>query len=255
MVRERQRGTPRGRPDRASLAAEARLGAFLSRPSHPEGTLSLGEVRGFLFAVVAAPDLVKPSEWLPVIFGDAEPSFESRDEAEDVMNVFMSLYNEASEQVQGKRGPLPRGCDFLDDPLANLEPDAPVSQWARGFLTGHLWLQETWHAHLSEEEGDEMAAALAVLTFFSSRRLAEGSTREMKGDGTSVESVARKFRQYFSTAAAEYADRGQLIWRAVLEARAEQAGPTLTEPQVGRNEPCPCGSGEKFKRCCGRSMH
>jgi hypothetical protein len=25
-----------------------------------------------------------------------------------------------------------------------------------------------------------------------------------------------------------------------------------TEPKVGRNEPCPCGSGKKFKRCCGR---
>jgi preprotein translocase subunit SecA len=22
-------------------------------------------------------------------------------------------------------------------------------------------------------------------------------------------------------------------------------------PQVGRNEPCPCGSGTKYKRCCG----
>lgn len=24
-----------------------------------------------------------------------------------------------------------------------------------------------------------------------------------------------------------------------------------TEPRVGRNEPCPCGSGKKFKKCCG----
>ncbi|MBI5209342.1 MAG: SEC-C domain-containing protein [Elusimicrobia bacterium] len=24
-----------------------------------------------------------------------------------------------------------------------------------------------------------------------------------------------------------------------------------TEPEVGRNEPCPCGSGKKFKKCCG----
>jgi hypothetical protein len=24
-----------------------------------------------------------------------------------------------------------------------------------------------------------------------------------------------------------------------------------TEPKVGRNEPCPCGSGKKYKRCCG----
>lgn len=30
--------------------------------------------------------------------------------------------------------------------------------------------------------------------------------------------------------------------------------PTRREaPKVGRNEPCPCGSGKKFKACCGRS--
>ena len=23
-------------------------------------------------------------------------------------------------------------------------------------------------------------------------------------------------------------------------------------PKVGRNDPCPCGSGKKFKQCCGR---
>jgi hypothetical protein len=23
--------------------------------------------------------------------------------------------------------------------------------------------------------------------------------------------------------------------------------------KVGRNDPCPCGSGKKFKRCCGRT--
>jgi len=24
-------------------------------------------------------------------------------------------------------------------------------------------------------------------------------------------------------------------------------------PKVGRNDPCPCGSGKKFKSCCGRT--
>ena len=24
-----------------------------------------------------------------------------------------------------------------------------------------------------------------------------------------------------------------------------------TGPKVGRNDPCPCGSGRKFKKCCG----
>lgn len=27
--------------------------------------------------------------------------------------------------------------------------------------------------------------------------------------------------------------------------------PTIAEKKVGRNEPCPCGSGRKFKNCCG----
>lgn len=30
------------------------------------------------------------------------------------------------------------------------------------------------------------------------------------------------------------------------------AGPLVrATPKVGRNEPCPCGSGKKFKKCCG----
>ena len=28
---------------------------------------------------------------------------------------------------------------------------------------------------------------------------------------------------------------------------------TREEPKVGRNDPCPCGSGKKYKRCCGRA--
>jgi len=28
--------------------------------------------------------------------------------------------------------------------------------------------------------------------------------------------------------------------------------PAPDEKNVGRNEPCPCGSGKKFKKCCGK---
>lgn len=28
--------------------------------------------------------------------------------------------------------------------------------------------------------------------------------------------------------------------------------PVRSQPTVGRNDPCPCGSGQKWKRCCGR---
>jgi preprotein translocase subunit SecA len=33
---------------------------------------------------------------------------------------------------------------------------------------------------------------------------------------------------------------------------AEKAKPVRTGPKVGRNDPCPCGSGKKYKYCCGR---
>jgi preprotein translocase subunit SecA len=33
----------------------------------------------------------------------------------------------------------------------------------------------------------------------------------------------------------------------------EKAKPVRTGPKVGRNDPCPCGSGKKYKQCCGRS--
>jgi len=35
-------------------------------------------------------------------------------------------------------------------------------------------------------------------------------------------------------------------------AAAEKAKPVRTGPKVGRNDPCPCGSGKKYKQCCGR---
>jgi preprotein translocase subunit SecA len=35
-------------------------------------------------------------------------------------------------------------------------------------------------------------------------------------------------------------------------AAVEKAKPVRTGPKVGRNDPCPCGSGKKFKQCCGR---
>jgi hypothetical protein len=42
--------------------------------------------------------------------------------------------------------------------------------------------------------------------------------------------------------------------RAILPAWRERArtGTTLTRaaPKVGRNDPCPCGSGRKYKKCC-----
>jgi SWIM/SEC-C metal-binding protein len=39
---------------------------------------------------------------------------------------------------------------------------------------------------------------------------------------------------------------------ADLERMLNPPEPVTVEKKVGRNEPCPCGSGNKFKKCCGR---
>lgn len=36
-----------------------------------------------------------------------------------------------------------------------------------------------------------------------------------------------------------------------LARHARRARPVQARPQPGRNQPCPCGSGKKHKRCCG----
>ncbi|MBV8093832.1 MAG: SEC-C domain-containing protein [Acetobacteraceae bacterium] len=46
--------------------------------------------------------------------------------------------------------------------------------------------------------------------------------------------------------------RAILLLRKIAQLRASRAsaaGPTR-RTKIGRNDPCPCGSGRKFKRCC-----
>ena len=40
--------------------------------------------------------------------------------------------------------------------------------------------------------------------------------------------------------------------RKVLYKEEKLSGTVVKEKKVGRNEPCPCGSGKKYKYCCGR---
>ena len=86
------------------------LRAFLEHPSRPAGTLSYHELQGFLFTVVSAPELVPPSDWLPVIFGEQEIDYASPAEAKGILGQIITLYNaivsyETVRQWCGKFGP------------------------------------------------------------------------------------------------------------------------------------------------------
>ncbi|MCB1101131.1 MAG: SEC-C domain-containing protein [Kiritimatiellae bacterium] len=60
-----------------------------------------------------------------------------------------------------------------------------------------------------------------------------------------------------AAAAAEPATGGRpsvndAAMQAALQSRAKPQPVTRDMPKVGRNDPCPCGSGKKYKKCHGR---
>ena len=42
--------------------------------------------------------------------------------------------------------------------------------------------------------------------------------------------------------------------RKRLYREQKQSGTIRKEKKIGRNDPCPCGSGKKYKKCCGRNV-
>ena len=88
---------------------------------------------------------------------------------------------------------------------------------------------------------------MLTLSFFSSRRLAEKLLETSTDRSQTLEEMAAIMRSAFLPALAAYAGLGRSIHRALMKDQLAQP----TEPKVGRNAPCPCGSGKKYKRCCG----
>ncbi len=227
----------------------ALLRAFLSSPQRVKGTMTYPELAGLLFSMANAPELIPPSEWLPIVFNDQDAPYETRSQAEEVTQAMMALYNDCGRERTAGSAFLPSGCEIRSQPLDNLGDDAPLSQWAQGFLTGHTYLDDIWNEYTPDEFDEELGSILMVLTFFASPTLADAYHKEGKGK-TSLEQLAETVVGIFPDALIEYAHLG----RSIFQARRE-AGDLDQEPSdrrnIGRNDPCPCGSGKKFKKCCG----
>lgn len=84
------------------------LRSFLDQPARPAGTLRYHELQGFLFTIASAPELVRPSEWTPIVFGDHEAGY-GPDEAEAGVGELMALYSSINEAVVEDRAALLRG--------------------------------------------------------------------------------------------------------------------------------------------------
>jgi len=238
----------------ARRSREMTLAAFLEDLARPSGTLRYHELQGFLFTVANAPELVMPSDWLPIVFSEGEAGYENLEEAKVILGQMMALYNEINSQVRVEPAELPADCQFRPDTLANFDDDAPIAQWSRGFRIGHNWLEDLWEAYLPKDLDQEHAATLMTLSFFSSSELAEAFLAESGDPDRSLAKLAETMRRLFPDAVAEYAQIGQSIFKVVAEGKVRDRQPRRTV-KIGRNEPCPCGSGRKYKVCCAGKVH
>lgn len=225
------------------------LRTFLSSPERPEGTLTYPQLAGFLFSIANSPELIPPSEWIPMVFNDQEGGFETPAEAEGMLQAMMALYNDCCRARSEGSTLIPPGCEMRPQAMDNLAEDAPLSQWAQGFSMGYDYLEESWNDYTPDELDEELGSLLMVLTFFSSPKLAQAYHEEGAGKRSLAE-MADTVVTLFPEAIRAFAHLGRSIYQVRYEAGDFEEVPPL-RPKIGRNDPCPCGSGKKFKKCCG----
>jgi yecA family protein len=210
-----------------SQADIADLTRFLDDPLRPEGTLRFHEVQGFLFAVACSPELVPPSAWFPAISDEEDIGFEDEAEAQRIMGLIIGLYNGINVSVFERSYSLPPGCEFRADVEDNFDEELPISIWSRGFMMGHDWLAEVWDEYLPEELDGEVGSTAMVLSFFSSRQLAElyclesTTTPRRRRPKVSFIEYAEKARELFPAALSSYAHVGRSISEALIDSEQQ----------------------------------
>jgi len=132
------------------------------------------------------------------------------------------------------------------------DPDSPEGQAAMEYVNSHHWLPSNYRS-LSREKVETLGHTLLD---------AEATVLEKKkalmllGHRGSIEAY-RLLKRFAKTAPAELKVWSKMAYDecktflATELSEETQWGFNFISPKIGRNEPCPCGSGKKYKRCCG----
>jgi uncharacterized protein len=209
---------------------------FLTSPAAPRGAMSPMELDGYLTGIVVSPDLLLPSDWFDGIWGQNEPTFDSLDQMKTVIAAVMDYYNAiiaaldaAFKQIEAKKP-----ADYR--PLFLAASDKPkhevVRTWVRGFGKAMALAPERWSS-LAEDE--RLQALLMPFVGFLDVK---------DPDFEPADNIDELLDE-----AATAIPRAAIILRKIAQFRAERTA--RRRSKVGRNDPCPCGSGLKYKRCCG----
>jgi uncharacterized protein len=189
--------------------------------------MDIVEAHGLLTAVVSMPGMIMPSTWQPIVFG-GEPSFESMDEAQEMMGLLMRLNNQISDELHAGAF-VPLGY-----------PDEEVIEgWCSGYIRGAR-LEDSWK---DDEQGAAMIFPMAALSGVVDLVGEEDSEGNIITDPSKQLAACRE-------GLPEYVQRTYDYFLARRRGLIPKAMAPKAAAKVGRNDPCPCGSGKKYKKCC-----
>ena len=195
-----------------------------------EGIIDISTLDGFFTAIVSGPGVIQPSQWLPAVWGDFAPEWKSENEFETILSLMMRHMNDIAASL------MEHPEDF--EPLI-LEREvegktyAIVDEWCEGYWRGVSLAADQW-----ELDGQEMRLLLAPITAFTRETNWRGHDLNEDEVENIQNTIAPNVRAIHAFWLARRSDN------LTLEPVRRQ------EQKLGRNDPCPCGSGKKYKKCC-----
>ncbi len=220
----------------------------------------LDELQAMLCAIISGPQTIPPSDWLPAVFGE-EPAFESEAQTGEVIDLLMRFHNDLAEK-------LASGDDWelILYPASDDPEDLDFSTWADAYLYGSQ-LGCNWYDAVGDhaEELTELLQPLFLLSgMLKEDALQRGepwmsaaqeqlAIEAAQGDLPDLVSAIHDFWSAKKSSDLAIADDIQRKGGVPLSAIGTSGtrGTVDDAAKTGRNDDCPCGSGKKYKQCCG----
>ena len=202
-------------------------------------SMTLDTLDGYLHAIAIGPVTLHPRQWMPGIWGEGDsimPPVESIEKLNRILGLVMRLFNSiiaALEDLPREIYPLWNEQEYRGKEYDDAEG------WANGFCDGVKLCQCEWQPLLDTPQGQAWYRPLGLLgeDDFVPEQDALTKTPAMRG---------KLALQIPAAVVAMYEH-----WLPYRQALYEREVAKTLQEKVGRNESCPCGSGKKFKKCCG----
>jgi uncharacterized protein len=196
----------------------------------PEKNRSLEEADGLLTALAAGPVDATPGEYLPEILRALGET--SGFDSPEHKRLVVELLNRHRASIERKLADRESPAAWLWDAGVDLRG----TLWAQGYLQGMGLHKEAWAPLVRDQRlADKLVMPLIALL---------PDPEEDAGGALSIDQRLSLIRALPEIALATKAYWSG-FWHPLLEA------PMQRGRKIGRNESCPCGSGKKYKRCCG----